>query len=162
MNVEQSVEWKMEEETQVLGENPPQCQLWPPQIPHGLTCDRNLTAVDRSRLLTSWVMERPGFVSMNQSWWPSRRYTVHEFMRSWIHGHWHIFKYDKHDLRLNILSLYESFFVQITSLILVSKNSPNFWTENLNISKSTREGGGGQIHIVRSDYPEHRYNVTVL
>jgi hypothetical protein len=40
MNVEQLMEWELVEETEVLGENLPHCQMYPPQIPHYLTRDR--------------------------------------------------------------------------------------------------------------------------
>jgi hypothetical protein len=153
MNLEQSVEWKIAGETQVLGENPPQCQLWAPRIPHGLNWDQNRTAVDRNRLLTFWVMARPCFLTITRlifvTLYSSR---VDEFMDIGT-----FLNTRRMIVRLNILSFWESFFVQIISLILVSKQSPNFCAENLNISKIW--GGGGQIHIVTSEYSEPCYNV---
>jgi hypothetical protein len=50
MNVEQSVEGELAGETEVLGENVPQCQ---PQIPHDLTWARTRAAAVGSRRLTA-------------------------------------------------------------------------------------------------------------
>jgi hypothetical protein len=79
MNVEQSVEWELAVETEVLGENLPQCRcgmriargnqstrrkpapvpLCPPQIPHDLTWAWTRAATVGSRQLTTWAMAWP-------------------------------------------------------------------------------------------------------
>jgi hypothetical protein len=53
ISVEQSVEYKLPGETEVLGENQP------PQIPHDLTWDQTRAAAVGSRRLTVWAMARP-------------------------------------------------------------------------------------------------------
>jgi hypothetical protein len=53
MNVEQSVELELAEETEVLGENLSPVPLGPPQIPHDLTCTGTRAAVMGSRRLNA-------------------------------------------------------------------------------------------------------------
>jgi hypothetical protein len=59
MNVEQSVEWEVAQETEVLGKNPAPVLLRPPQIPYDLTRARTRAAALGSQRLTAWAMERP-------------------------------------------------------------------------------------------------------
>jgi hypothetical protein len=58
MNVEQSMEWKLARETEVLGEKPTLVPVCPPQIPNDLTCSRTRAAAVGSRWLTAWAMAR--------------------------------------------------------------------------------------------------------
>jgi hypothetical protein len=53
MCVEQSVEWELAMETDVLEENYTPEPLCPPQIPHGLPWYRNHAATVESRRLTT-------------------------------------------------------------------------------------------------------------
>jgi hypothetical protein len=53
------VEWNWQGKTEVLGEKPVPVPLCPPQIPHGLTLDRNRASSVRVRRLTAWAMARP-------------------------------------------------------------------------------------------------------
>jgi hypothetical protein len=53
------VEWNWQGKTEVLGENPVPVPHCPPQIPHGLTRDRNRASALRGRRLTAWGMARP-------------------------------------------------------------------------------------------------------
>ena len=45
--------------TEVLGQKPVPVPLYPPQIPHGLTQDRNRASTVRRRRLTAWAVARP-------------------------------------------------------------------------------------------------------
>jgi hypothetical protein len=58
MSVEQSVE-ALAEETEVLGENLPHRQFFPPEIPRELTRSRTRAAAVGSQGLTAWAMTRP-------------------------------------------------------------------------------------------------------
>jgi hypothetical protein len=62
MSVEQSAEWESAGETEVLGEKPTPVPLFPPQIPHDLTCARIWAAAVGSRRLTAWAMARPSIL----------------------------------------------------------------------------------------------------
>jgi hypothetical protein len=53
------VEWNSQGKTEVLGENPVPVPFCPPQIPHGLTQDRNRASAVRGRRLTAWAIARP-------------------------------------------------------------------------------------------------------
>jgi hypothetical protein len=53
------VEWNWQGKTEVLGEKPVPVPLCLPQIPHGLTQDRNRASAVRNWLLTVWAMARP-------------------------------------------------------------------------------------------------------
>jgi hypothetical protein len=59
MNVEQSVEWELAGEIEVLRENLPPLPLCPAQIQQDLTWTRSRAAAVRSRQLTAWAMARP-------------------------------------------------------------------------------------------------------
>jgi hypothetical protein len=58
MSVEQSVEWELAGETEVLGKPAP-VPLCPPQIPHDQTRARTRAAAVGSQRLTAWAMARP-------------------------------------------------------------------------------------------------------
>jgi hypothetical protein len=53
------MEWNWQGKTEVLGENPVPVPLFPPQIPHGLTRDRNRASAVGDRRLTAWATARP-------------------------------------------------------------------------------------------------------
>jgi hypothetical protein len=63
MIVEQLVEWELAGETEVLGENLPQCYFG--HHKSHITWARNLSAEMGSRRLTSWAMARPQFRTYN-------------------------------------------------------------------------------------------------
>jgi hypothetical protein len=65
MNVEQSVEWELAGETEVLGENLHQCHF--AHIPHDLTRALTRAAAVGSRRLTAWTMARPGHYAKSQN-----------------------------------------------------------------------------------------------
>jgi hypothetical protein len=46
----------------VLGQEPVTLSLCPPQIPHGLTCDRTRAFAATGRRLTAWAMARPAIL----------------------------------------------------------------------------------------------------
>jgi hypothetical protein len=73
MNVEQSVEWKLAGETEIIRENLPPVPLCPPQIPHGLTWDRIRAAMMGSQRSTT----RPNSESELLYDW---RFTVNQFV----------------------------------------------------------------------------------
>jgi hypothetical protein len=64
MSVEQSVEWELAGETEVLGENLPPVPLCPPQIQHNLTWARTQGAALGSWRLTAWAMARPDLYTL--------------------------------------------------------------------------------------------------
>jgi hypothetical protein len=53
------VEWNWQGKTEVLWEKPVPVPLYPPQISHGLTRDRNRASAVGGRRLTAWAMARP-------------------------------------------------------------------------------------------------------
>jgi hypothetical protein len=59
MSVEQSVEWELVGETEVLGKNLPQCHFVHHNSPHDLAWAWTRTAGVGSRRLTAWAMARP-------------------------------------------------------------------------------------------------------
>jgi hypothetical protein len=58
MMMENLVEWRLAEETEILEENPPQ-RLCPPQIPLDQTRDQTRAAAVGSQWLTVWATARP-------------------------------------------------------------------------------------------------------
>jgi hypothetical protein len=58
MIVEQSVEWELVGQTEVLGKNLPLCLFVHKKIPHDLTWARTRAAAVGSQRLTAWAIDR--------------------------------------------------------------------------------------------------------
>jgi hypothetical protein len=125
--------------------------LCPPQIPHDPTWDRNRAAVNIRRQLTTRAMVRPGFVSITRP--------ILEFLSSWVHEFMRTFL-NTRSISYNWIPCHFTTHFLSTSLIW-------FWYPNshrisdpriLSILNTRRE----QIHILMSEYPEHRYNVSPI
>jgi hypothetical protein len=60
---EAQVEWKWQEKTENLGEEPVPMPLCPPQISHGLNRDRTRDSAVRGQRLTAWAIAQPRYYS---------------------------------------------------------------------------------------------------